>query len=352
MGVLFVLEKAFRSVLLIVFLSGFIFVAGGEIYFRMSCFGPDGVLMFGRYVPAGIGDPLTSLEYDDATFTGLKAGSSGIFKGARMTVNSLGFRDKERAFARNGATKRIVICGTSISMGSGVGDSETYAAQMEAALQQADPSCRHEVINLAIGGYGMADMVETLSSCGMKFDPDIILIESYGWGNDERHKMKGVRQTRLKTLRTIIRKPSRFFFFVQAIRDEFFVNARAWWRSRKRAVTLNRPVEAAGVTAEDGVCSAEDVSAYMDKIKKISRGKNVYIVALRPMRYLDRAMNPEGLVKDLCEKHGLGFIDTYQEDYGQNANDMIIYVGDRHPNSKAHGIYARAIMRSIGFCGQ
>ena len=65
------------------------------------------------------------------------------------------------------------------------------------------------------------------------------------------------------------------------------------------------------------------------------------------MRYLAQEMEVPKEIKEVCKKNDIALIDTLHEDYGNNEKEMIIYIGDRHPNQNAHRIYAKAILRAI-----
>ena len=65
------------------------------------------------------------------------------------------------------------------------------------------------------------------------------------------------------------------------------------------------------------------------------------------MRSLRVKAAPDPYLKELSTEFGFGFIHTYDEDYGPRAKDMLIFIGDVHPNSKTHGIYAEAIFKAI-----
>ena len=86
---------------------------------------------------------------------------------------------------------------------------------------------------------------------------------------------------------------------------------------------------------------------YLEKIKNITRGKPVYIVSLRPMRHLQKDAKVKSEIRELCSKIGFNHIDTYKESFGSNDREMILYLGDRHPNAKAHRIYANAILNAM-----
>lgn len=362
---IYIFQKHYRPSFIVIISFGILFLVIGELYFRVNYFGMDSIKYFRKYVPAGIGSPLSTLEYDDNTYTGLKVNSRGIFKGEFFETNNLGFRDENRYIEKNSDTIRIVVCGTSISMGAGVAQGENYSAYLEEMLNHWKKSKKFEVINLAVGGYRMSDMVDVLLRYGVKFDTDIVLIEDSGWDSNALHPKKEFKGSKKQLFKMTLSRPFEKLFFFNAIRDEYIlpyirpkisflkstIGGKIYNRLKK---VKNRLM---GIEGESGEKLKTDRKTdqtryqmqryYLEKIKNITQGKSVYIVSLRSMRHLQRDAKEKTEMKTLCSEYGFKHIDTSKEDFGSNDREMIVYIGDRHPNAKAHKIYARAILNAI-----
>jgi hypothetical protein len=74
-------------------------------------------------------------------------------------------------------TFRILVLGDSQAFGFGVGDDQTFAAQLERLLAERHPGVSIEVINGGIPGYGTADQVAFLRARGAEIDPDLIVLQ-------------------------------------------------------------------------------------------------------------------------------------------------------------------------------
>ncbi len=363
---LFALYKQLRLTFIVVLCGGIGFLIFGELYFRISYFGVDSIKHFKDYVPAGIGDPLTSLEYDDDVYTGLKTGSKGILLGGVFEVNNLGFRDNNRYYEKENDAFRVVVCGTSISMGAGVNQGENYPAYLENMLNEEYSNKNIEVINLSVGGYQMSDMVDVLSKYGIKFDPDIVIIEDRAWLSKELYSKEKYRGSNLKRA---LNNPAEVLFFFHAIKNEFsfhsfvsdILELKKYIRKivgqkiyEEKKSVKNYLIEDTGEAYKPTpkikaphLKKDEMVKYYLKQIRKIVSGKKVYIVTLRQMRHLDRHVPENKFLKENVLSHGLDYISTLDEDYGANDREMIIYLGNRHPNAKAHRIYAEAIFKAI-----
>lgn len=66
-------------------------------------------------------------------------------------------------------TIRVAVIGDSFSFGEGVGDEETYAAQLEKNIPKS------EVINFGVHGYGIDQMSLRLTVDGFRYNPDIVI---------------------------------------------------------------------------------------------------------------------------------------------------------------------------------
>ena len=89
-----------------------------------------------------------------------------------LTVNEYGYRGKAIPISNIYYKKNIVVLGDSNSMGSGVDDGEEYPSVLSREL-----SDRYDVINLAVGGYGLAQQIKRYYEFGKLYDPDIVIIQ-------------------------------------------------------------------------------------------------------------------------------------------------------------------------------
>jgi hypothetical protein len=365
--IIFLIHKVHRKTYAIIFFSGLLFLSIGEVYFRLDYFGIEGIKSFHQYSPAGIRSPIAMVERDDTTYTGLKPRSKGFLAGVPIYVNNLGFIDRDREFEKKGDVYRIVVCGASISMGQGVEEGKNYPALLEKMLNERIPSRKFEVINLSIAGYSNNEILEVLEKFALKFNPDMIFIaESYEQqllNPGKVHKLIGKDR-----FLYILKRPHAKFFFFNAILNDFVPTAKNKIRTIKAEIkqyvrnrlAFNRkgkPDEGQGnprKTAENHSIKArrflrppEVMRDYFKKIKYLTHGKRVFILDLRSTRSLRVKTAPNPLLKELSAEFGFGFIHTHDEEYSPFAKEMIIYIGDIHPNSKTHRIYAEAIFNAL-----
>lgn len=110
----------------------------------------------------------------------LKPHLSFFFVGVPVEINRMGFRGRDYAFKKKQGTVRIVGLGDSVMFGWGVSNECTYLSRLEARLNREHPETRWEVINTAVPGYNTAIEVAVLQGKGLKYKPDLVLLNYVG----------------------------------------------------------------------------------------------------------------------------------------------------------------------------
>ncbi len=99
--------------------------------------------------------------------------------GSHFTTNAFGLRDREYSQAKPPGTFRIVLLGSSMDMGWGVGTLETYENQLEdwlnAHASKRGLERRFEVLNLAMAAYSPLHRLEAFRRKAEAFQPDLVL---------------------------------------------------------------------------------------------------------------------------------------------------------------------------------
>ena len=93
-----------------------------------------------------------------------------------LESNSQGLRDnREYSYEKPPGTKRIILLGDSITFGNGVDLNDSYAEMLRNKFSQSNQKV--EVINLGIPGYGINNEYVRFIDEGIKYDPDIVIIQ-------------------------------------------------------------------------------------------------------------------------------------------------------------------------------
>ena len=112
----------------------------------------------------------------------LKADTSVIFKEALLQTNSFGMRDQEYTLEKDPGTLRIALLGTSIELGSGVTNEQTYENRLEKMLNRRPLFPAYdsvEVMNFAISGIHMPQQVGITEQRVAPFNPDVLIYTAH-----------------------------------------------------------------------------------------------------------------------------------------------------------------------------
>jgi D-alanyl-lipoteichoic acid acyltransferase DltB (MBOAT superfamily) len=96
------------------------------------------------------------------------------FKNEPLSTNEWGMRDKSYSLQKPKGQYRFILLGGSYEMGSGVTDEETFESRLEKRLNQ-EHGQRYEVLNFAVGGYGIERIVKVVDTKIFRFQPDAVL---------------------------------------------------------------------------------------------------------------------------------------------------------------------------------
>lgn len=109
----------------------------------------------------------------------LFAGLDKSVFGSRFTTNRYGLRDRDYPVRKPPGTFRIVLLGSSIDMGWGVGTDQTYENLLEDWLNRRAAMLgmkrRFEILNLAVAAYSPLHRVERYRRIAAGFEPDLVI---------------------------------------------------------------------------------------------------------------------------------------------------------------------------------
>ncbi|MFC1593886.1 SGNH/GDSL hydrolase family protein [Candidatus Omnitrophota bacterium] len=94
------------------------------------------------------------------------------------TINSHGWRDKDYGYQKPDGVYRIAVLGCSRTYGYGVNAEEMYTEQLEQMLN-ASLEKEIEVLNCAVNGYGLSQMVINYFTFVKRYKPDLIILQFY-----------------------------------------------------------------------------------------------------------------------------------------------------------------------------
>lgn len=91
-------------------------------------------------------------------------------------INSEGFRGDEIDKEKNPDEKRVIFLGDSYTFGWAINQNETYISRLNNLLNR-NKSQRYQLINMGMPGYNTIQEAALLKTKGLKFNPDLIVLE-------------------------------------------------------------------------------------------------------------------------------------------------------------------------------
>jgi hypothetical protein len=122
-----------------------------------------------------------TLPTNDFLRVELKPSDSEVYKGALLTTNRWGMRDKDYGKAKPPGVYRIALLGASRTLGGGVEDDQTFEALLEDRLnrdRRSEADYRYEILNFGVMAYGPLRKLVVLEEKGWTFQPDAVLYET------------------------------------------------------------------------------------------------------------------------------------------------------------------------------
>ena len=95
--------------------------------------------------------------------------------GHKLTINSLGMRDREYSVQKPRGTKRILVLGGSFTWGFGVSDEDIFTEVLEAKLAEFDGD-HYEVLNTGVSGWSTDQELLFLIDEAFQYDPDLVVL--------------------------------------------------------------------------------------------------------------------------------------------------------------------------------
>lgn len=264
----------------------------------------------------------------DDIYWALKPNVNTSFKLAHLTTNSYGLADKEYPLAKPVSSYRIAVLGDSYSMASGVDTDKSFHALLENQMNthSAHP---YELINFAVGGFGLERYNATLEHLVPAWQPDAILLGFCAFNDQAALPPKTGKVPPFNPY--IING-----FFTSYVREYYALQS-----ADKKAFQIR----------SSSVYRQQDLDFIDRELREMRRLAN----NIKPnmpilLAYLDNREHSTSDIAHLsaiAQKYAIVFVDTTQPFRGTKIDDYSIYLLDSHPNVKAHAMFANTLFTAI-----
>jgi len=247
-----------------------------------------------------------------------------------VRINSHGFRDYEYSIEKSNNTFRIIVLGDSHTFGEGVELNDTYSKKLEKMLNDRSKDVSYEVLNFGVGGYNMLEKVEFFKEKGLKFNPNLIIIQ---FNSDDI-----VNWTELSKLHEEVNRE-----YIQ----EHYLEDRS-----KLADEVLRQLEVKTWQLYDDVLEKrtfDEVFSIVEKpltdLANITDHINVSVLLIYGEPCLSASPQQETSLRDLCKKFNWYILNFHFDEY--NEDELIIHPKDCHPNPLMHELIAKEIYKKL-----
>lgn len=319
-----------------------------EAGFRLHYFGVEALLHPVAYNPVGfLRTGFVEVDPDPAVAWRIRPSATGVFKGARFSSNEHGLRSPPVGKEKPPGEYRIAVLGASVTMGSGVDDEEVYARRLQALLDRDYPG-RFRVINFAVGGYELNQIIAAYERVVKPFSPDIVLLPMTVRAFLERTKTVQWPLSFAWFEPTELRSYMEHFFISLALRKWFSEFAGAHLSTDWRKLAPAAEESKFSTIDYESVKTTELLLPFLEK--RSAEDVDVVITLLKspwdlPEPYRRAALHV--VRKELENVDRVSLIDTAEHIARDITLADTVYYGEKHPDATVHEEFARAIYQGL-----
>jgi hypothetical protein len=252
--------------------------------------------------------------------------ASARLMGVDVQTSADGMRDRNFTPAPDPATTRIMMLGDSLTFGWGVDEGATYSKRLEAKLRASGH--RVEIINTGVGNYNTAMEVEYFLSRGVKYKPNIVVLNYFI--NDAEPMPRYETNVLSRNVRSYVYFASRFDSALRYAEAA----GRGDWRDYYAAL-YDAQVNEAGLT---GVRSA------VKRLAEYCKDNNIRLLLVNypELRVLKPYPFPfvEEFVRKMAIENAIPLLEMLPSIREEKPESLWVTRPDPHPSAKAHEAFA------------
>lgn len=251
--------------------------------------------------------------------------SSARLQGVDFAINSHGMRGVEPNLGDS--KKKVLLIGSSITLGWGVRESETLRGHLERLL-----GARYEVLNGGVGNYNASRSVALFRKKWRDLvKPDVVILHYFV--NDAEYLPPSkdnfiIRNSQLGVIlyyivQGLMKGSIDMSMLVDHYREVYEPDSRGYLEMVSALDSL------------DEMAKADGFRVILAMVPDIHQLKDY------PLGFIHRKM------AELAARRGWQFVDFYADLAGYEGPELWTIPGDPHPNGMAHGIMARTLTSAI-----
>lgn len=321
------------------------FLILAEALIRVKYFGIDAV----RYPTATRYKPMDTMADPDylqpaaepgIVYT-LRPGFRGWVKGAFISANKFGVRERDLTVKDPERRIRVMTLGTSITMGEGVPAEKTFTSVLGDLLTRQGYAA--DTLNFGIGGYTLGTAQGLLQSRGLQFRPDVVVQELTvaAFLGETKHSVDELWDAFQRARDA----PPRASFFEKNSFAIFAIYPPVSLRARLSALRSPRQTVQ---PADDGFVRNTIISFGR---QAVAHGFVGVIFVPRPINsFGNRALHlkEREMIRRIAATSELLYADSYDRfSPADEVEALSVFPAELHPNAAAHARYAAALFDAV-----
>lgn len=256
-------------------------------------------------------------------------GKSGIYMGVPVTINSVGWRDREHPLEKDSGTIRVMMLGDSLTFGWGARPEDVTSYRLERLLNAK--GTRFEVINTGVGNANTAMESAYFIKKAYVYKPDIVVLNYFI--NDAEPTPRRTKNVLLEHFYSVAFIMGRFDVLMRT-----FFGKADWQQYYRGLYQENQP----------GWLVAQNA---LKELASYCKARNIKLVVVNYPELHELSPYPfqdvTSLVASKVTALGVPFLDLLPSVDNQAPKSLWVTKTDSHPNGKAAGLYADAIMKFL-----
>ncbi|MCA6111268.1 SGNH/GDSL hydrolase family protein [Bradyrhizobium cenepequi] len=256
-------------------------------------------------------------------------GKNGVYMGVPITINSAGWRDREHSVQKENGAIRIMMLGDSLTFGWGARPEDVTSFRLERLLNAKEN--RFEVINTGIGNANTAMEATYFMKKAYVYKPEIVVLNYFV--NDAEPTPRRTKNFFLEHFYSAVFIAGRFDVLMRT-----FFGKADWQQYYRDLYQENQPgwlVAQSSLKELANYCKARNIKLIVVNYPELHE--------LSPYPLQDITSVVASKVKAL----GIPFLDLLPSVENQAPKSLWVTKTDSHPNGKAAGLYADAIMKVL-----
>lgn len=268
-------------------------------------------------------------EADETIFWRLKPHYRGIERGVRVSINALGFRDRDFSVAKPKGTMRVVCLGDSVTFGWDVPVRESYPKLLEALLKGACPATAIEVLNAGTPTHSSYQGRIRIQRGLLKLNPDLLIV-GYGlndeqlWHVTDRERKAGVTVEQAQTQPNLLQKSSLYLYGAKLL------------------------AQITGETRADQPCRvpAAEFRSNLEAIVREAQTNGAEVLLLGQIAVPGELIAYSKIIRDVADNTGSAYLD-YRDAFVATAARLGVnlFVDYCHPTTEGNRLIAQEIFK-------